>query len=160
MTLKNPYKAGGMFEGASHLIFANATLLRKNMTEAEKALWVHLKAGINGLKIRRQHPIGNYIADFYCHKAKLIIEIDGEIHNDPAVQKIDVQREKDLKSLGYNVIRFSNEEVYKDPEKVLKEIEIKISELNTIINKILCKQQSLKAPFRGLGVILWTDVNL
>lgn len=121
-----------MFEGASHLIFANAKQLRKNLTEAEKALWVHLNAGINELKIRRQHPIGNYIADFYCHKAKLIIEIDGEIHNDPAVQKIDVQREKDLKSLGYNIVRFSNEEIYKDPEKALKEIEIKISELNTI----------------------------
>ena len=135
-----------MFEGASHLIFANAKQLRMNMTEAEKALWAHLKAGINGLKIRRQHPIGNYIADFYCHKAKLIIEIDGEIHNDPAVQKIDVQREKDLKSLGYNIIRFSNEEVYKDPEKVLKEIEIKISELNTINKQNTLQTAESKSP--------------
>lgn len=132
MTFKSPYKRGGMFEGASHLIFANAKHLRKNMTDAETVLWMYLKEGINGLKFRRQHPIGIYIADFYCHKARLIIEIDGEIHNDLLVQETDRRREKDLKDLNYTIIRFSNEEVYKNPEKVLKEIEIKISEIQTI----------------------------
>ena len=73
----SPFKNGGMFEGASHLIFANAKLLRKNMTAAETVLWMYLKAGINDCKFRRQHPIGIYIADFYCHKAKLGIEVDG-----------------------------------------------------------------------------------
>lgn len=121
-----------MFEGASHLIFANAKNLRKNMTEAEKALWIHLKTGINGLKFRRQHPIGVYVADFYCYKAKLIIEIDGGIHNDPSVQKLDRQREKYLINWGYSVIRFSNDDVLKNPETVLKEIEKKISGINTI----------------------------
>lgn len=133
MTLKNAYKRGGMFEGASHLIFANAKKLRKNMTDAEKALWIHLKAGINGLKFRRQHPIGIYVADFFCHKAKLIIEIDGGIHNDPDIQKSDEQREKDLKNMGYNIIRFSNEDIYKNPERVIKEIEMKTLELYSFI---------------------------
>ena len=70
MTLKSPYKEGGMFEGATHLIFENANLLRKNMTEAETILWMYLKEGINGCKIRRQHPIGNYIADFFLFQSK------------------------------------------------------------------------------------------
>jgi very-short-patch-repair endonuclease len=56
MSTKNPYKTGGMFEGASHLIFENAKQLRKNMTEAEKLLWLHIKEGLCGFKIRRQHP--------------------------------------------------------------------------------------------------------
>jgi very-short-patch-repair endonuclease len=76
MSLKNPYKPGGMFEGASRLIFANAKHLRKNMTATETVLWMYLKVGIDGFKFRRQHPIGLYIADFYCHKAKLIVEVD------------------------------------------------------------------------------------
>lgn len=135
MTLKSPYKRGGMFEGASHLIFANAKRLRKNMTDAEKALWLHLKAGINGLKFRRQHPIGIYIADFFCHKAKLIIEIDGRIHSDPDVKKLDKQREMNLISLRYNIIRFSNEDVYKNPDRIIKEIEMKTLEFYSRIQK-------------------------
>ena len=75
-----------MFEGASHLIFANAKHLRKNMTDAETVLWMQLKKGINNFIIRRQHPIGLYIADFFCHKLKLIIEVDGLIHNEPNIQ--------------------------------------------------------------------------
>lgn len=114
------------------MIFANAKHLRKNMTDAEKALWIHLKKGINGIKFRRQHPIGSYIADFYCHKVRLIIEIDGGIHNDPLIKEMDKKREKDLKSCGCTVIRFSNNDVCKEAEKVINEIEIKISELINI----------------------------
>ena len=76
-----------MFEGASHLIFANAKHLRKNMTDAETVLWMYLRLGMNGLRFRRQHPIGLYIADFYCHKLKFIIEADGSIHNEPDIKK-------------------------------------------------------------------------
>lgn len=129
MTLKNPYKTGGMFEGASHIVFANAKALRKNMTEAETALWVHLKKGILDLKIRRQHTINNYIADFYCHKVKLIIEIDGNIHQKEDVKKYDLQREKDLLGWGYEIIRFPNDQALKFPEETIKIIEDKISAL-------------------------------
>lgn len=78
---QSPFKEGGMFNQAHPLIFENAKVLRKNMTEGEKVLWGYLKGGLNGLKFRRQHPIGIYIADFYCHSVKLIIELDGKIHN-------------------------------------------------------------------------------
>src|SRR5205814_2994946 len=115
MSLKNPYKLGGMFEGASHLIFSNAKQMRKNMTDAETILWMHLKEGINGVRIRRQHPIGLYIADFFCHKLKLIIEVDGLIHNEPNIQEADEEREKDLQKWGYTIIRFTNQEVIKKP---------------------------------------------
>ena len=130
MSLKNPYKPGGMFEGASPLIFANAKHLRKNMTHAETILWMHLKKGINGLKFRRQHPIGLYIADFFCHKAKLIIEVDGSIHSKPEIKKADEARQKALESWGYTIIRFTNEQVMKNAEEVIHIIVEKISNIN------------------------------
>jgi cyclase len=119
---KNPYKQGGMFEGASHFIFVNAKHLRKNMTDAETVLWIHLKKGLNGSKFRRQHPIGIYIADFYCHKAKLIIEVDGSIHNEIEIIASDKKRQRELEDLGYSVIRFTNQQVIKQGDKVISSI--------------------------------------
>jgi len=135
MILKNPYKKGGMFEGASHLIFENAKLLRNNMTAAEKILWMHLKNNINGFKIRRQHPIGNYITDFFCHKAKLIIEIDGSVHNNEEVKVNDEIRQKDLENLGYTIIRYTNDQIFNQIEDVLNNI-------SEIVNNIIQKQSS------------------
>ena len=108
MSLKNPYKSGGMFEGASHIIFANAKHLRNNMTDAEKVLWFYLKTGSEGLKFRRQHPIGIYIADFYCHEKQLVIEVDGEYHFQNDQPQYDAWRTEILEDLGVKVIRFSN----------------------------------------------------
>jgi len=82
-----------MFEGANHLVFGFARELRKDMTDAEKILWTHLKEGIQNLKVRRQHPIGHYVADFYCHKLKLIIEVDGSIHDLEEVKINDDEKE-------------------------------------------------------------------
>jgi very-short-patch-repair endonuclease len=132
MSLKNPYKTGGMFEGASHLIFENAKVLRGNMTPSEMNLWMHLRKGINGYKFRRQHPIGIFIADFYCHKAKLIVEVDGSIHNKEAVKKADEERQKELERWGYIVIRFTNNQVIQQPEEVIKIITDKISQLKDL----------------------------
>jgi len=127
---KNPFKKGGMFEGASHLLFEKAKQLRNKMTGTEEILWMHLRNGINGFKFRRQHPIGNYIADFFCFKAKIIIEIDGSVHNSDEIKENDINKQKDLESCGYTVIRFTNIEVHKQVETVLN----KISELlNNII---------------------------
>ena len=92
------------------------------MTPAEKLLWMHLKSGVNGLKFRRQHPLGNYIADFYCHKIKLIIEADGKIHNVESVKSYDNERKDALASSGYTVIRFSNDQIEKKLDAVLAEI--------------------------------------
>jgi len=128
--MKNPYKTGGMFEGASHLIFENAKQLRKNMTDAETVLWMHLKKGIDGLKIRRQHPIGIYIADFYCHKVKLIIEVDGSIHEKADIKENDEKREIELNNWGYKLVRFTNDEVLKKTENVISNIAQTIKELN------------------------------
>jgi imidazole glycerol-phosphate synthase subunit HisF len=118
----SPFKNGGMFEGASHLIFANARLLRKNMTAAETVLWMYLKAGVNDCKFRRQHPIGIYIADFYCHEAKLVLEVDGSIHNLDEVKQNDKEKETYLINNGYSVIRFTNKEIMNQAEIVIEKI--------------------------------------
>jgi cyclase len=91
---KSAFKRGGMFEKTNNLVFELAKELRRNMTDAEKLLWNHLKPGISGLKFRRQHPVRFYIADFYCHKIKLVIEVDGEIHNKKEIKEKDIQRKK------------------------------------------------------------------
>ena len=111
------------------IVFELAKDLRRNMTDAEIVLWMHLKAGISGLKFRRQHPIGIYIADFYCHKIKLIIEVDGGIHTKKEVKEYDEKREKDLCDTGNTIIRFTNDEIMKKAEKVLVEIKTKVEEL-------------------------------
>ena len=111
-----------MFHGANSLLFEKAKQLRNKLTAAETVLWMHLKKGINGLKFRRQHPFGIYIADFYCHKIKLVIEVDGSIHNDPEIRKADEIRQKDIEEMGYMVIRFKNEEIMADVEAVMKKI--------------------------------------
>lgn len=121
-----------MFEGASHLLFEKAKQLRKNMTAAEMCLWLYLRAGINGFKFRRQHSIGLYIADFYCHKVKLVVEVDGSIHKQDEIKDADRIRETELAKWGNTVIRFTNEEVIQKPEDVIKVIIEKISQLNNL----------------------------
>ena len=135
-----------MFEGASHLIFANAKYLRKNMTAAETVLWMHLRKGINGFKFRRQHRIGLYIADFYCHKVKLIVEVDGLIHNEPEVKQSDNIRQKELEAWGYNLIRFINQEVNEKPEEVIKIITEKILQLINLQKQNTLQKVESKSP--------------
>lgn len=97
--------------------------LRNNGTSAEVFLWKHLsKSKLEGRKFRRQHSIGNYIVDFYCPREKMIVELDGEIHNRPEVQERDQKRTEYLESIGFNVIRFENKMVFNNLESVLREI--------------------------------------
>jgi imidazole glycerol-phosphate synthase subunit HisF len=112
-----------MFFDASHSIFENAKQLRKNMTEAEKLLLASLKKNIKGFKFRSQHPIGIYIADFYCHKMKLVIELDGSIHDNEEIKRNDIERQQWLEHQGLIVVRFKNEEIVNDIDTVLKTIE-------------------------------------
>ncbi|MCU4156718.1 endonuclease domain-containing protein [Carboxylicivirga sp. A043] len=99
-----------LFYGASAKIRENAKLLRKELTTAEKVLWNKLRnRQLNGLKFRRQHPIDIFIADFYCHEKKLVVEVDGQIHNKQ--KEYDEGRTAELQRLGVSVIRFTNEEV-------------------------------------------------
>lgn len=95
--------------------------LRKDMTPAEKILWEHLRAKrFNGLKFRRQQIIAGFIVDFYCHSLGLIIEVDGKIH-DKRKEK-DLEREAILKAQGFQMVRFTNQQVIEDIEAVLKAI--------------------------------------
>lgn len=97
--------------------------LRNNSTSAEAFLWKYLsKSQLEGRKFRRQHSIGNYIVDFYCPKEKLIIELDGEVHNQPKAIEYDEERTKYLNNLGFVVIRFENKMVFDHLPSVLKEI--------------------------------------
>lgn len=83
---KSAFGKRGMFNEAHPLVFDLAKQLRKNMTHAEMIMWGYLKEHFEGLRFRRQHPVSMYIADFYCHKLRLIIEIDGSVHGDPGVK--------------------------------------------------------------------------
>ena len=104
------------------LLKENARKNRRQMTLAEEVLWRELRG--NGLeaKFLRQHIIGNYIVDFVCKQTGLIIEVDGGYHDTPGQQELDEQRTNFLHSQGFHVIRFSNDEVLYDTERVLDEI--------------------------------------
>ena len=115
MKSKIPY-----YHEATERIFKNAKVLRRKQTRAEERLWKILRSHkLDGLKFRRQHPINRFIADFYCHELKLIIEVDGSIHLLEEIKEYDNMREEKLKSLGLTVIRFTNEQVFTEPEVIL-----------------------------------------
>ena len=91
------------------------------MTPTEKILWSKLrKGGINNMHFRRQHPYGYYIIDFFCTKANLAIEIDGQIHRFKG--KHDKEKTKYLEESGIKTIRFSNKEVETNIDKVIEQI--------------------------------------
>lgn len=120
----------GMWKGAPQSSFLKAQFLRKNETESEKILWGKLRNNqVKGYKFRRQHPIGLYIADFYCHKLKLIIEVDGEYHNLPEQIEKDKERTQILESNGLKVIRFNNHEIHENVDKIISEIILKTDEI-------------------------------
>ena len=104
--------------------YENARYLRKVQTMAEAKLWKVLRNNqVCNLKFRRQHAFDDYILDFYCHKIKLAIEVDGEVHNDPEVAAYDAARTKNLNENNITVLRFTNDEVEKNITKVIKKIE-------------------------------------
>ena len=105
-----------------------ARVLRKNSTIYEKRVWNLLKNHqFHGLKFKRQQPIGEYIVDFVCKEAKIIIEVDGGQHNlDENIERDNI-RTKYLESLGYKVIRFWNNEIFENIEGVVKKIEQEVN---------------------------------
>src|SRR4030095_6998991 len=107
-------------------IFANAKQLRNNLTQAELILWGYLKQKPLGYRFRRQHPINDFIADFFSYKLHLVIEVDGSIHDNADVKEKDIEKEKWLTENGYSVIRFCNSDIEKELEKVISLIEDKI----------------------------------
>ena len=97
--------------------------MRKLATTAEDLLWRCLRdRQLGGLKFRRQHPIGRYIADFYCHTLKLIVEVDGTGHEATDQKSYDKVRDEFLRCAGYRTLRFTNAEVLAQIEDVLFQI--------------------------------------
>ena len=118
-----------MFYGALPIHFELAKKLRNNQTEAELYLWDNLqRLTYLNIRFKRQHPVLYFIADFYCHKAKIIIEVDGGYHDIPEQYLYDRNRENELNELGLKVVRFTNEEILNSIEKVLRTIEKEIKE--------------------------------
>ena len=111
-----------------HLLLEKARYNRSHPTEAESMLWNYLRKGQLGCKFRRQHPVYDYIPDFVCIPLKLIIEVDGGYHNDDRQKIDDEERTSFLESEGYQVFRFSNEEVLNDIVKVIQTIKQHIKE--------------------------------
>jgi very-short-patch-repair endonuclease len=125
-------KVKDMFIDAKPELFRLANNYRNNPTEAEKLLWEHLrKFRSEGFVFRRQHPIVFFIADFYCHKIKLIIEVDGNYHSIEKTHEYDESRSGELERYGITILRFGNEEIINDLKQVISRIHLKIDELSS-----------------------------
>jgi len=111
-----------MFYGASRIIFQNAKRLRNHVTDAERIFWQKLKEAFPLLHFRRQHPMSEYVADFYCHKLKLVIEIDGSIHELDSVIQRDQEKESYFVSVGLKVLRFTNDDIKHRADACIEEI--------------------------------------
>jgi very-short-patch-repair endonuclease len=112
--------------GASDELQARARQLRREMTPAEQQLWNGLRGWRLG-KFRRQHPIHQFILDFYCPAALLCIELDGGVHDDPDQQQRDQTRTEALNALGIRVLRFRNDQVLSDTRAVLRQIKAELA---------------------------------
>lgn len=92
------------------------------MTDGERVLWNAIRDEIKDYHFRRQHPIGDYIADYICLRKKIIIEVDGGYHSEPRQEEDDKTRTANMNNWGYSVIRFTNEEVLYNTQKVIEQI--------------------------------------
>ncbi|UPK35747.1 DUF559 domain-containing protein [Bradyrhizobium sp. 186] len=108
---------------------ANALALRRNSTDAERILWSELRAGrLNGVVFRRQVPIERYVADFICHAAKLVIELDGGQHFSDKGERADAHRSAIIEARGFKILRFSNHDLTTNRVGVLETIATAIAE--------------------------------
>jgi len=99
--------------------------LRREMTPAEKMLWKEVRANKLGVHFRRQQVIAGFIVDFYCHKAALVVEVDGDIHD--LQQEEDARRQKVLSEMGLRIVRFENDEILRDLSTVVEKIKVLVS---------------------------------
>ena len=119
--MNKPRQYRGGFEYAG--LLPQARKSRQVTTDAELLLWNRLRnRQLPGFKFRRQHQFGEYIADFYCHEAKLVIECDGGVHSAVETWNQDQSRDAYMSSLGLRVLRFTNEQVLNETEAVLNVI--------------------------------------
>jgi Uncharacterized protein conserved in bacteria len=115
-------RKSGVTKKTNAFTIARAKEMRRCMTYPEAVLWQQLSANKMGVHFRRQHPIGRFIADFYCHQYSLVIEVDGKIHEEEERMEHDKVRTMELKQMGLSVIRFTNERVIDDTYGVIDEI--------------------------------------
>ena len=121
-------------------IFQIAERLRRDMTDTEKIIWDRVCKSQLGVRIRRQHPVWKFIADFYCHEVKLIIEIDGGIHLRSENKEYDISRDIILKEFKIEILRFTNDEVINEPDLVIEKIKRTIE---------ILKQKLAQKPNQG-----------
>ena len=129
-----------MFYEATAVIFKRAEFLRENLTPAEKILWEFLRTKPCGYKFRRQHPIGRFITDFYCHPLKIVIEVDGSLHDNREVQQADRAKQWSLEQEGIFVLRLKNEVVIND-----------FHEATAIIMATIARRSQITPPLGGRG---------
>jgi very-short-patch-repair endonuclease len=115
-------RGGGGLQTLQRPVVYNARKLRRKMTLPEVLLWEQVRTNKIGVKFRRQHPIGAYVADFYCAAAKLVIEIDGEAHDRGDRPQRDDARNAMMQAAGYKVLRIAAVDVLKDLDTVLQTI--------------------------------------
>jgi len=114
---------------AKPILFEFAKVLRERQTTAEELIWNRIKnRKLKGLKFRRQHPIDCYIADFYCHDLKMVIEIDGNYHSTEDQSKYDFNRDGEMKEYGIFIKRITNKEVINNFENTINLLEALVSE--------------------------------
>jgi very-short-patch-repair endonuclease len=104
-----------------------ARALRTQQTPAEKVLWNYLRQRPCGVKFLRQHIIANYIVDFFAYEKALIIEVDGDYHNNPEQQAADKARQDFLERNGYTVLRFTNDQVVHHAPQIYLQIKESLS---------------------------------
>ena len=113
----------------SSTLRSNARALRRNSTDAERALWSELRGHrLGGAGFRRQVPIENYIADFVCHAAHLVVELDGGQHFSDEGEQADAERSAVIESKGFKIIRFNNHDVMTNRAGVLETIATAVAE--------------------------------
>ncbi|MBV9842082.1 MAG: endonuclease domain-containing protein [Sphingomonadaceae bacterium] len=113
---------GGGVRQARRPEVATARKLRRMMSLPEVLLWERLRGGSVGAKFRRQHPIGPYVVDFYCREGRLIVEVDGEVHNRGERTTRDAVREAFLRENGFRFFRTPAADVLRDPDAVAQSI--------------------------------------
>ena len=100
-----------------------ARQLRRSQTGYEEALWARLRnRRLGNAKFRRQHPLGRYVPDFYCHEARLAVELEGGVHDRADQQEYDALRRETINQMGVRLLVFSNDQVSQDLERVLTQI--------------------------------------
>lgn len=139
-TPKTPNRGPGfgsinMYYGAKSELFDLAKKLRANQTKTEATLWNGLcNKQLNGFKFRRQHPISLWIADFYCHKIRYVIELDGEYHLTKTQKNLDDERDKSMHELGIFVRRFNDYDILEEFDATTQKI---FKDCDTLNNNLL-----------------------